>query len=143
MSREAFCGIFPKRCCDCISLNLICAGELLDDSQLICDTVKVILNDPEGEILTKHEVDVFRKLSRRHFDRRDKTYPFMGMCLDFGRKTGGNVLLQAMDKLGLLIKSESFYKRMPTHRSECIQFVKDFFTNDTSLSVDEFCGQLL
>ena len=142
ITRDQFASIFPKGCFNCLGLNLVCAAELLDDSEFLCSVVNQILNDPPGEIFTVSEMDHCRRLSRQFYDRRDEHYPHMGCCLDFGLKKGGNPLLKSLDKLGRLICSEKFSLKMLTHRSECIDFVKMFFTDSAALTVDAFCDTL-
>lgn len=139
LSRKEFCGIFPKSCPGCIGLNLVCAAQLLRDTRLVCHVVGQLLNDPDCEIFTIEEMDVCRELTLRYYRRRDDPYPYMGNCLDFGFT---NPFIDTMIKFGNLIQSSFFSSKMLTHRKECIEYVKAYITNSTTVTIDDFCQSL-
>jgi hypothetical protein len=142
MSRSDFCGLFPKGCPGCIGMNLICAAEVLDDSQLVWQAVREMLNDPPGEILTRGELDILRRMSRSQYKRQDPDhpYPFMGNCLDFGYHSD---IVKVARGLGELIASETFAKAMARNRLKCIAYVTAKVSGRISEDIEEFCKTII
>jgi hypothetical protein len=139
LTRQQFCGIFPKSCPGCIGLNLICAAEMLNDSYLVWKVVKEILNDPPGEILTLNELEKLRRLSKSAYRRQGDSYPYMGNCIDFGMDSQ---IVGVAKGLGELIQSPSFASAMRNNRSKCIGYVTAKFSGKNSQSIEEFCNSI-
>ncbi len=142
LPRNQFCGIFPKSCPGCIGLNLICAAEVLNDSQLVWGVVKDMLNDPPGEIMTIDELDYYRTMSRLAYHRQQgNPYPYMGNCVDF--RNNHTPMVNVATGLGELLSSPNFALAMKRNRSKCIQYVTAKFSGKTKEGIEDFCKTVL
>lgn len=104
-----FQSIFPKRCPGCVGLNLVCAAELLNDSQLIFEVIKTLLAG-WARLYSIDKIRSFQTLSKKYYQRRSSDrYPYMGNCLDFGlansssSSQGNKDFLRDMNTLGKLL----------------------------------------
>jgi len=149
MTRKEFAGLFPKDCPGCIALNIFCTAEVLNDSIVVHEVIKQLLNDPNGEIIRLDDVDFMRRRSLRMYKRGIyDPYPFMGNCIDFGMR---NDFVSWMKRFGSLVKSQSFKTAMERDKTACVDYVRNsyFSYHDESNKVfnceaiEEFCASIL
>ena len=151
MPREAFAGLFPKGCPGCVALNIFCAAEILSDTAAVHNVIKLLLNDPNGEIVSLDDVNRMCRRSRTMYKRSDDPYPFMGNCIDFQMRSD---FVTWMELVGSLIKSPSFAAAMERDRAACVDYVRNQYfigngDHDTNYKVynceviEEFCATIL
>ncbi|CAF2737624.1 unnamed protein product [Rotaria sp. Silwood2] len=138
VDRRTFMEPFPKSCGGCASIQFFCMvnlhRELAND---VFDLFRVLLNDDEGEIVTKDEVLTMGTMMRSQYKRHYDPFPYMGNCLDFTEE-----LRMMTDKLRDLITNEKFGLAMQKNRTQCISFLKQYFTERTTLNLNEFLETL-
>eukprot|EP01036_Dinobryon_divergens_P029511 gene29511-38615_t len=129
------CGIFFNKIDFCISQTLLrrrinslpslhaSMPQILSDTAAVHNVIKLLLNDPNGEIVSLDDVNRMRRRSRTMYERSDDLpYPFMGNCIDFQMRSD---FVTWMELVGSLIKSPSFAAAMKRDRAACVDYVRN------------------
>ncbi|CAF4934570.1 unnamed protein product, partial [Rotaria sp. Silwood1] len=138
VDRPTFLEPYPKGCGGCASIQFFCMVSLHPElAKDVFDLFRVLLNDDEGEIVTKDEVLAMGTMMRRQYKRRENPFPYMGNCLDFTKELRGMT-----DKLRDLIMNEEFGLAMEKNRTKCISFLKQYFIGTNALELNKFLATL-
>lgn len=152
MTKDAFGKMFPKACPDCIALNLFCAAEYLHDTKLGHETLKQLLNDPEGHMVTHDQFAEVCKHTRSVYKRSTDQYPYQGNCNDFDCAENMNKkpnFLIYLKLVGSLLQDSKFSHAMSKDKTACTEYLHANFKhylggNTENLeakfgTLDEFC----
>jgi hypothetical protein len=134
--RNEFYDLLHKECPGCIGMNLICAAEMLNDTEFVWNVIKEILHDPMGEILTCEELHAWRGMSRSQYCRSSDPYPYAGNCIDFGLTS---TIVKKASVLGSLISSPTFSHTMKTDRMKYYAYLE---IRRSTASLEEFCRKV-
>jgi hypothetical protein len=138
VDRGIFMNLFVKRHGGCAAAQFFCMvnlhSRLADD---VFDLFRVLLNDNEGEIVTKQEILSMARIMRSEYKGADYPFPYMALCLNFKETTQ-----KMMEKLGDLFQGDQFGLAMETDRAKCIEFVKKYFSGTNTVQLYEFLQTL-
>ncbi|CAF1506798.1 unnamed protein product [Adineta steineri] len=123
--RSTFLGNFPKNCGGCAIAQFFCIVTMhpVLHSE-VYDLLRELLCDKNGKIL-KMLPDI-NEIVRDTYKRTDGSFPYAGICLNFGRTSEAYKIANA---LGAMIKSDTFIQLMKDDTEKAISIAQKMITN--------------